>query len=171
MSSRSILGFFLGIFIALCALVFFTVGCAEPEEDPIVLASDDTIDGIYRVHVMETLDTCSPPETEFITRWDWLLVTVQERSEENSYLADLDLADLTFHDVKVLPNSSFYFEEISYGAFVSRIYGTIDSREIYATIELPMLDYETGEEICNVVYGVEGYKLFATLPPPDDMKR
>jgi hypothetical protein len=163
-------GTVIALFVTLSLVVLFAVGCVEGEGTYAAPASYDTLDGIYRVHVAETLDTCDA-ESEFISRWDWLLVTVQERRQDGSCLVDFSLADLGWYNAEV--NSLGVFE-VKANAFVNsseKMYGTISPEEIYATIELQIFNYFDGSLACETIYNVEGYKLFATLPPPDDMER
>lgn len=164
-----LIGLMIGLLIPLLLVIFCMFGCVEEEDVYIVPGGHETIDGIYRVHVAETFDTCDE-ESEFIKRWDWLLVTVQEKYQDGGYLVDFSLSDLAWYEVKVDSDGQFEATYDFFGIFAQNMYGTITSEEIYATIELPMYDYD-GNQVCITAYNVEGYKLFATLPPPEDMER
>ncbi len=157
----------IGIAIFVASFIF---GCEKVEENYYFLPDDyETLDGIYRVHVVETEDSCDP-ETEFINRWDWLMVTVQEKRWDGGYLVDFSLSNLAWFDVTVEADGEFDAEYDFVGIYLQQMYGVLTPDEIYAAIELPLYERD-GDLICTTNYNVEGYKLFVTLPPPEDMAR
>ncbi len=162
----------LGLLVPILFAVFYLCGCEKVEKNYYTIPGGyETVDGEYRVAVIEVEDTCSPEEELAETWWDTFSVVVQEKRDDGGYFVDMSIDALWFGGVKVAEDGSFHYEyHDEWWQENYLLNGTLTPEEVDATLTLQALDWDGGV-YCYATYEMRGYKLYVNAPPPDDMER
>lgn len=151
------------VFFGLFSSILF-VNCApDNDNESGVREADDSIDGFYTVHVLETEDSCNPDQ-EMKDENNRMDVLVQEYLEDGGYIVDIELGNLLWLDISVAPDGSFNESlQVARNLFYD-IYGTVVPGELVATIEIVVYniaeEYTKPSVACQIVYEIESYPMF-----------
>lgn len=161
--------------VLICSLLF--VGCGyditiNENEDVIINNGNfQTIDGDYRVHIIEESNDCNLDNDDPLNTWATFRVIVQEKSNDDSYLADFYSLDLWWESVEIDSSGEFYNRNTTMRDYILEIEGIIapDTIDATITIQTPSWEPET-PPVCTMVFNIYGYALYDRSPPPEDFE-
>lgn len=145
------------------AIIFLVIFSCSCNSDIVLEEEYETINGVYDVQVSEIENTCHAYEDP-VDAWFEMRVMVQEKSEDNNYIVDLYIGGLNWKSVEVASDGYFIGVFDYYGIEIDTIEGTLTPDILRATIVQDLVS------ICALTYYLEGYRIFETLPPPEELE-